>query len=157
MQSYKTTLSVTISVKASARHVFNCLTDWSAQSQWMVGTTVRATKQEGQGVGGEISAVTRLGFFSFTDTMHITVWDPPHHCSVIHTGTIVKGSGDFAVSPITDQASTFTWSEDFILPFGILGRLAWPIAKPFVRLGLQTSLKRFARWAEIQAKASIDF
>ena len=151
MKSHKTTLSVTILVNAPAEHVFNCLTNWPAQSEWMVGTTVRATKQEGRRVGGELSAFTKIGPISFTDTMLITVWDPPERCSVMHTGTIVKGSGDFVVKAIANQKSAFTWSEQFILPFGIFGKLGWLIAKPFVQLGLRVSLKQFARWAEIQA------
>jgi hypothetical protein len=140
-------------VNAPARHVFDCLTDWPAQSEWMVGTTVRATKQQGRGIGGEISAFTGLGLFGFTDTMVITTWDPPIQCSVTHTGRIVRGTGDFIVTSLSKQQSTCTWSEDFILPFGILGAVVWPLAKPFVRMGLKISLKRFAHWAQMQAQA----
>jgi uncharacterized protein YndB with AHSA1/START domain len=154
MKPHTATLSVTVLVNAPAQHVFARLTDWPAQSEWMVGTTVRATKQSGQGIGAELSAFTGVGPIGFTDTMIITVWDPPHQCSVRHTGHIVKGEGDFIVTPISAQQSTCTWSERFILPFGILGKLTWPAARPFVRLGLRVSLKQFARWAEHQTKTS---
>ena len=154
MKSPKTTISATILINASAAHVFDCLTNWPAQSKWMVGTTVHATKQQGKGVGGELSAFTSFGpFGGLTDTMRITIWDPPRQCRVTHTGQIIKGSGDFNVTSVSKQQSTFNWSEYFILPFGIFGRLTWTIAKPFVRLGLQVSLRRFAHWAEMKSKA----
>lgn len=146
-------LSVTVLVNAPAAQVFDRLTDWPVQSQWMIGTTVHATKQAGRGVGGELSAFTGLRPLGFTDTMIITVWDPPRQCSVTHTGRVVKGNGDFIVTPVSDEQSTFTWSEDFILPYGFLGKLVWPIAKPVVQLGLQISLKQFAHWAATKTKA----
>jgi uncharacterized protein YndB with AHSA1/START domain len=145
-------LSVTVLVYAPATQVFDRLTDWPVQSEWMVGTTVRATKQAGRGVGGELSAFTGLKTLGFTDTMIITVWDPPHQISVMHTGRVVKGNGDFIVTAVSGEQSTFTWSEDFIVPYGFLGKLVWPIAKPVVRLGLQISLKKFAHWAAAKTK-----
>jgi hypothetical protein len=154
MKSQKVTLSITVLVNAPATHVFKCLTDWPAQSQWMVGTVVRATKQQGKYINGEISAFTGIGPFGFTDTMTITTWDPPYQCSVIHTGRIVRGTGDFIVTATSKQQSTFTWSEDFILPLGIFGRLVWPIAKPFITLGFKMSLNRFASWSEKQKAVS---
>jgi hypothetical protein len=147
MKSPKATLFATTLINAPAAHVFDCLTNWSAQSEWMIGTVVHATKQQGKGVDGELSAFTSIGPFGITDTMRITAWNPPHQCSVMHTGRIIRGSGDFTVTSVSKQQSIVTWSESFVLPFGIFGRLAWPIARPFVRLGLQVSLKRFAGWA----------
>lgn len=148
MTSHTETLFATIPINASADHVFACLTNWSKQSEWIVGTKVKATKQKGMGVGGEISAFTGIGPLGFTDTMVITAWDPPRRCSVRHTGKIVKGTGDFIVQSVSDHTATFTWSEDFIIPFGTVGKTAWLIARPFARLGLQVSLKQFARRAE---------
>lgn len=142
------TLSHSVTINTPANHVFDCITNWSSQSQWIIATQVHATKNEGRGVGGEISAYTGLGPIGFTDTMIITDWDPPYRCSVKHTGRVVRGTGDFTVAPISKQQSSFTWSEDFILPFGVLGKTGWLVVKPFVILGLRVSLKRFARWAE---------
>ncbi|MBC7564798.1 SRPBCC family protein [Candidatus Saccharibacteria bacterium] len=148
MKSHIATLSASVLVNTPTAHTFDCLTNWPAQSEWIVGTIVSATKHDGRGVGAEISAFTGMWGIGFTDTMVITAWDPPHKCSVQHTGHIVRGTGDFIVTSISKQQSSFTWSEDFILPFGIIGKIGWTAARPFVRLGLYISLKRFARWAE---------
>lgn len=146
------TLSVTIIIHASAEHVFTKLTDWPAQSEWMIGTKVHATEQEGKGINGKLSAFTGIGRVGFIDTMTITAWEPPYICSVIHTGRVVRGDGDFIIKSINVGSSTFTWSERIIVPFGVFGRVAWVGLKPLARWGLRYSVKRFSKWATIISK-----
>jgi hypothetical protein len=105
--------------------------------------------------GADIRAFTgvqvgrlRLGVL---DTMTITVWDPPRECRVLHTGRLIRGDGIFGVLPRAEGASTFHWREELDLPFGALGRLGWPILRPFMLAGVRLSLRRFARWAQREA------
>ena len=146
------TLLVTITIHASAEHVFAKLTDWPAQSEWMLGTKVRATEQEGKGVNGKLSAFTGIGRVGFIDTMTITAWEPPFICSVVHTGRVVRGDGDFIIKSIDEASSTFTWSEQIIIPFGVFGRVAWVGLRPIARWGLRYSVQRFSTWATIISK-----
>ncbi|WP_202881012.1 SRPBCC family protein [Kribbella amoyensis] len=118
--------------------------DWDAQSAWMVLTRVRATAQDGQGVGGGVAARTSVGPFGFTDHMVITHWDPPRECTVKHLGTVVSGTGTFAVSP-TATGSRFTWSEDVVPPLGRVGRLGWAVVRPGFELTMRISLRRLAK------------
>ena len=140
------TLILKVPVDASVEQTWLGATDWAGQGDWMLGTKVHPTKQDGQGVGGAISAFTGVGRVGFVDTMEITVWDPPHRCHVLHTGKLVKGTGVFEVEARGAGQSTFIWREDLVLPFGALGRLAWPLVKPLFAYGVLVSLKRFARW-----------
>ena len=94
---------------------WDAVVDWDAQSEWMVLTRVWATENEGRGLGGGVAARTSVGPLGFTDDMVITHWDPPRECTVKHLGTIVRGTGTFAVTP-APGGSTFTWSEDVIPP-----------------------------------------
>ena len=48
-----------------------------------------------------------------TDTMTITVWEPPHRAVVRHTGKVVKGSGAFEVEAVAPGRSRGVWSEMF--------------------------------------------
>jgi hypothetical protein len=82
------------------------------------------------------------------DTMTITVWEPPHRAVVRHTGKIVRGAGAFEVQPLGERRSRVVWSEWVVLPFGVLGRLAWPVARVVVRLGVQVSLRRLERYVQ---------
>lgn len=142
------TLVLSVPVAASAQEVFDGATDWDGQGAWMLGTTVRATAQDGRGVGGRVAAFTGVGRVGFLDTMEITAWQPPYRCDVRHTGRVVRGTGSFVVEPGDGGASVFVWREDLELPLGGLGRAGWPLIRPLFAAGVRLSLRRFARWVE---------
>jgi hypothetical protein len=138
------TLRDAVDVDAPVEATWRAAVDWEAQGDWVLATTVQATAQQGQGVGGRIEAFTGLGRVGFLDTMEITAWEPPHRCEVLHTGRVVRGTGRFEVRP-RPGGSRFVWEETFELPLGALGRLGWPLVRPLLALGLRVSLRRFAR------------
>lgn len=141
-------LELTVDVDATVQETWTAVTDWNRQGEWMLGTRVRGTALDGQGVGGGIEAFSGVGRLGFLDTMEITVWEPPHRCHVLHTGRLVRGTGEFDVRPRGDGLSTFVWREDLELPLGLLGRLAWPLVRPVFRAGVKASLTKLARWTE---------
>jgi hypothetical protein len=122
---------------------WDAVMDWNGQSAWMLFTRVWSTDNDGRGVGGGVAARTSVGPVGFTDDMVITHWDPPNECTVKHLGTIVRGTGTFAVRATTN-GSTFTWSEDVIPPLGALGSTGWPLIRPAFELMMRVSLKRLA-------------
>ena len=140
-------LVLTVDVDAPVERTWAGATDWAGQGEWMLGTRVRPTAQEGRGVGGGIEAFTGVGRLGFLDTMQITLWEPPHRCHVLHTGRLVRGTGAFEVHP-RGSGSTFLWREDLELPLGRLGAVGWLLVRPLFAYGVQLSLKRFARWVE---------
>lgn len=137
-------LVVTQVVAAPAKQVWDVLTDWDVHDQWMLFTHAEGGRAEGE----TISAFTGIGRLGFLDTMTITVWEPPHRAVVRHTGKVVRGSGAFEVQELGDRRSRVVWSEWVDLPFGVVGRLGWPVARFFVRAGVQHSLRRLARYVE---------
>ena len=152
MTEYRT-LSVTIDVGVPAERAWAALVDWEAQGEWMVGTSVRGTEQDGRGVGGGIAAWTgvRLGRIrlGFLDTMVITAWEPPHRCLVDHTGRVVRGTGGFEIAERGADGCRVHWFERVELPLGVVGRLAWAVAvRPAARRGVVKSLRRFRRRLE---------
>jgi hypothetical protein len=147
------TLVLTVDVDAPVEQTWAGAVDWAGQGEWMLGTTVRPTRADGQGVGGAIEAFTGVGPLGFLDTMDITLWEPPHRCHVLHTGRLVRGTGAFEVEPRGAGRSRFVWREDLDLPLGALGRLGWPLVKPVFALLVRISLRRFARWVEAGRQA----
>lgn len=137
-------LVLTVHVNAPVQTTWKAVTDWPTQGEWMLGTVVTGT---GSAVGGTLEAYTGRKPFGFLDTMEITVWQPPHRCEVLHTGRVVKGTGVFEVRE-APGGSEFVWSEVLELPLGFLGRLGWPLVRPFFKAGVQKSLNRFAEYAE---------
>jgi hypothetical protein len=144
----KADLSLTQRVKAPAEKVFAEIVNWPAQSEWMVGTKVWVTKNQGVGVGGEFAAFTGIGKLGFIDPMRITHWDPPHEVSVLHLGNFVKGTGLMKVEKIDDDTSDFIWSESLQLPLGIFGFIGYKLIEPFFKMAIKSSLKKFAQIVE---------
>jgi hypothetical protein len=133
-------LALFVDVDAPAEQTWAAAVDWDTQGEWMLGTKVRGTEQDGKGVGGGIEAVT----FGVKDTMRITSWQPPLVCEVLHTGKVVRGTGRFSVEDRGGGTSRFYWREDLDLPLGMLGRIGWVLVRPLFAFGVQLSLKRFA-------------
>ena len=140
-----TDISASVVVDAPAEQVFAATTDWGRQGEWMIGTTVSGELPIG--TGSKLQAFSGIGRLGFMDTMTVTAWDPPRRCDVVHTGKLVRGTGSFVVEPLTTDTSRFTWTEALELPFGFIGRVGWMLMRPFFKLGLKLSLKRFSKWA----------
>ena len=137
-------LVVTQPVAADQQTTWDALTDWDVHHRWMLFTRAEGGHAEGE----SLAAFTGVGKVGFTDTMRITVWEPPDRAVVRHTGTVVRGSGAFEVEAIAPGRSRVVWSEWIDLPLGVVGRLGWPVVRLPLRFFVQLSLKRFARYVE---------
>ena len=141
-------LTVRVDVDAPPETVFAAATDWERQGEWMLGTAVRIRRGDGRSVGSELAALTGVAGIGITDSMQITVWDPPSRCEVRHLGKVVRGTGIFGVVPRGRDAATFAWTEELELPLGALGDVGWTLVRPIFRRGLQFSLQRFAAFCQ---------
>ena len=137
-------LVVTQPVAADQQTTWDALTDWDVHHRWMLFTRAEG----GHAAGESLAAFTGVGKVGFTDTMRITVWEPPDRAVVRHTGTVVRGSGAFEVEAVAPGRSRVVWSEWIDLPLGVVGRLGWPVVRLPLRFFVQLSLKRFARYVE---------
>jgi uncharacterized protein YndB with AHSA1/START domain len=142
-----THLRFEVDVAAPVEQTWAAATDWDRQGEWMLGTTVRGTVNDGRGVGGRLRAVTGVGRLGVVDTMEITGWDPPYGAYVRHLGRVVRGTAAFEVKQ-RSGGSTFVWTEELDLPLGAVGRLGFRLLRPAFVAGLKFSLAKFARWAQ---------
>jgi hypothetical protein len=135
---------VPLAVPAAA--AWEYVTDWPSQSDWVPHTRVEHVDPAApaRGVGGRIRAWSGLGRVGFWDTMTITSWevrpDGGGRCEVLHTGTVVRGEGEFEVVADGPDASRFLWSELAVVPGGRLGALGWKVARPVVERLLDQGL-----------------
>lgn len=141
-------LSLDVIIDAPPDVVWRAVTDWPAQSDWMLGTVVRNTKNDGLGIGGEFEAFTGAGRFGVLDTMVITEWEPPRRVVVEHTGRVIKGLGIFEVFALPNQRSRFVWAEVLELPLGVAGRVGWRLGRPAFSYGVRRSLDLLRRSIE---------
>lgn len=143
------TVSASVRVSGSAERAFREVTDAAGQGRWMLATTVYpvAGDQQSPHVGARLAAFTGLAGIGVLDTMLVTDYEPPHRWVVAHQGHVVRGSGIFEVTP-SAGAVIVTWTEDLQLPFGLLGRIAWPLVRPLMKAGLGISMRRLGRLVE---------
>jgi uncharacterized protein YndB with AHSA1/START domain len=144
-------LALAVDVDAPPEVVFDALTDWTSQGEWMAGTSVRVTDGDGHSVGSRILARTAAGPVGFDDPMEITGWDRPRRVQVHHLGRVVRGDGAFEVEALADGRSRFHWVEWLDVPLGLLGQVGFAVARPALGAAVLPSLRGFARWAEKRA------
>ena len=127
-----------VDVRVPADRLWAYVTDWPRQGEWVPHTRVELVDPDdpATAVGGRIRAWSGLGPIGFWDTMTITAWeDRPGgggRCEVLHTGSVVRGEGEFEVVGTAPDRSRFLWSEMAVLPFGRIGALGWVLARPVV-------------------------
>jgi len=136
------TFNYSIDINADAETVFNYMTHWAKQSEWVLFTDVSMTSKQPNQLGTTLSARTHVGPIGFTDTMIIKEWLPPNTCTVEHTGRVVRGIGIFTVEKLSDKKSKFTWQEITNVPFGAIGSGGLAIVKPFLGLLFKHSLTK---------------
>ena len=141
-------LDLDIVINAQVQEVFDAFTVWTQQHRWMVGTRVEVRAGDGKSVGSVIAGWTGAGPVGFWDTMEITRWETPYRVDVLHTGSLVKGTGTMEVIALPGNTSRFIWSEDFELPLGVLGAVGWPLGKYPMLAGVKKSLKALKREIE---------
>lgn len=127
-------------IDAPIEVVWGSLADWESQGDWMLQTTVEVTSEIREGVGTTIAAFTGIGKFGVMDHMQVTRWDPPFICDVIHTGTIIKGTGRFQLTAIDSHTTRFDWSEEILAP-----RALFLLIAPGLYLGVRISLMNLSR------------
>ncbi len=151
--SARVELAVPVEVDAPVAVVWDYVTDWERQGEWMLGTRVRVTGGDGRGVGTTLRAVTGVGPLGVADTMDVVEFAAPSdtpsdaapgRAAVRHTGRIIRGEGYFEVVALGPHRCRFTFTELIDLPLGALGRLGWPLVRPVIRAGFAASLRRMA-------------
>jgi hypothetical protein len=68
----------------------------------------------------------------------------PGRAAVRHTGRVIRGDGVFEVAELGLQRCRFTFTELLDVPGGPVGRVAWRLGSPVLRVGFVASLRRMA-------------
>jgi hypothetical protein len=141
-------INIRIRINAPIEKVWAAIADWESQGDWMLQTRVWVTSDIRSGVGTSISALTgplvKSGFkFGLLDKMVVTNWLPPCLCEVDHVGKIIKGTGKFELTDLSNEqevVTNFDWSETINAPKAVFFMIYLP-----TYLGVRISLLRFRR------------
>lgn len=134
------TLTFSITIRANQQTIFDYVSDWEKQSDWILFTTVKKLTDPIHTKDVTLLATTKFGPIKFVDSMVVTDWQPPKKITVEHTGRIILGKGVFTVREISDTTCQFIWEEITPVPFGLVGRLGLVVISPFMRLMFNRSL-----------------
>ena len=137
-------VAASVSVQSSPERAFAELIDAEGQGRWMLGTKIFPVEGgiPSPDVGSRLVAFTGLAGIGILDVIEVTEHQPGRRWVVAHKGRVIRGSGIFTVEPAAGGGATVRWIEELDLPFGIIGRVGWPIVRPAVRWGLQHSLNK---------------
>ena len=135
------TLTFSVMIRASQQTIFDYVSDWEKQSDWILFTTVKQLSNSAKRQDADLLAETKLGPIKLVDTMVVTDWQPFKRIVVEHTGRVILGKGIFSVHKISDDSCEFTWEEITPVPFGLIGRVGLTIIMPVIKLLFNSSLK----------------
>ena len=138
----KVTLTYCIEINATPQTIFEYVSNWEKQSDWILFTTVQLVQGVPHQKDPLLLAVTKFGPLKIADTMIVTDWLPYERIVVEHTGRIVLGKGVFTIVKLSKETCTFTWQEITPIPFGIIGQIGFIFAKPVMNVVFNKSLKK---------------
>jgi hypothetical protein len=136
------TLTFSIEINAKPKTIFEYVSTWEKQSEWILFTKVKLLKGLPNQKDPLLLAITGVGPVKFKDTMVITNWSPYKLIVVEHTGRVVLGKGVFTIEEISDSNSKFTWQEITPIPFGLVGKIGLVLIRPIMNIAFGKSLKK---------------
>jgi len=140
----RTRLQREVDIAAPAAEVWDYVTDWPRQGEWIPQTQVENVDGADR-LGGRFRAWTGLGRVGFWDPMTITAWertpDGGGRCEVLHLGKVVKGEGEFTVLALGEHASRFVWAEVVVVPGRAVGAAGWRLIRPIVERVIDHGLR----------------
>jgi carbon monoxide dehydrogenase subunit G len=151
-------LEVSVEAAASRQVVWDVLTDWERQSEWMVDAkSVEVLTPERDGLGVTIRCPTDLLGVTVEDVMRVTAWSEPDLLEVTHLGRIITGSGAFALVALAPDRTRIDWWEEVDPPLGVVGEWgATTLVRPILRRIFTRSLAGLAALAEREAADARD-
>jgi carbon monoxide dehydrogenase subunit G len=133
--------------------VWDVLTDWERQPEWMQDAeVVEVTSDHRAGVGVELRVPTRVLGVTVLDTLEVTRWEEPRVLGVRHAGRVIAGDAAFELHA-TEVGTRVVWWEEITPPMGALGALAARlVVRPLLRPVFDRSLTELKRLCEREAR-----
>lgn len=130
----------------SAERAFAALVDPAAQERWMIATRLYPVESAVPvpQVGSRVAAFTGVGGLGLLDTMRVTAYEPPDRWVVAKDGDLLRGVGVMQVTP-TAGGCRVSWTNELVLPFGVIGRIGFLVARPVAQAALGACLRRLGR------------
>lgn len=147
-------LEIEVPVDAPRPVVWEVLTDWERQAEWMLDAqAVHVLTPEREGTGVTLRVPTSLLGATVQDVMRVTRWEDERLLEVVHLGRIITGTGAFELQDDPRTGGTvLTWWEEIDPPLGAFGEWgASTFGLPVLERIFRRSLGNLAKLAEREA------
>ena len=140
-----------------AEVVWELITDWEHQGDWMLeATDFEVVGDRRVGVGVEAKATVRVGPIRTRDRVRVSMWEPPRILVIDHLGW-VKGAGEIQMVPIR-EGTRLRWRETLFAPhlLGPFGRLGLRLFAPKMKATFQRDLRVLRSLVRLRASAAFE-
>ena len=125
-------LEMSHTVEGPAEVVWDLITDWEHQDDWMLeASDFVVVSAQREGVGVEAEATVKIGGIATRDRVRVVGWDPPRRLVIEHLGW-VSGRGEIYLAPLGKDRTHVFWREELQPPVGVLGALGMSAFKPLM-------------------------
>ena len=132
-QGWPVALEIAATISASPEAIWNLITDWERQGDWMLeASDFVVTSPHREGVGVEAEATIRIAGIKTRDRIRVVGWEPNHRLAIEHLGW-VSGVGEIYLTPSGPGRSHVFWREELHPPMGVLGAVGLTMLKPLMR------------------------
>lgn len=133
--------------------VWDVLTDWERQAEWMVDArAVEVVGDRRTGEGVRVRVPTRIVGVTVPDELEVTGWRERERLGVRHTGRVIRGHAAFDLVA-TPVGTRVTWWEEIDPPLGAVGDVAGSLlVGPLVQRVFARSLANLKRLCEREAR-----
>jgi uncharacterized protein YndB with AHSA1/START domain len=133
--------------------VWDLITDWEHQDDWMLESKdFVVTSEHREGIGVEAEATIKIAGITTRDMVRVVGWEPNRRLALEHMGW-VRGKGEIHLTPLGKDRTHVFWREELQPPLGMLGALGLTSFKPVMRRIFVRDLRVLASLVRARAAA----
>lgn len=140
-------VETSITVDADPQVIWELITDWERQGDWMLeASRFEVIGEQREGVGVRASATVKIAGITTRDEVRIIGWEPPYRLAIRHEGW-VSGTGELFMTPVTTTSTYVFWREQLEPPLGLVGAIGMIGIKPIMKKIFDRDLRVLAQLA----------
>ena len=134
--------------------VWELITDWEHQDDWMLeASDFKVISEQREGVGVEAEATIKIGGITTRDVVRVTGWEPNRRLAIEHEGW-VSGHGEIHLTPLGNDRTHIFWREELTPPIGMLGAVGLTAFKPLMARIFKRDLRVLSGLVRARATAA---
>ena len=152
-KGWPVTIEVAQTVPGPPPVVWELLTDWEHQGDWMLeARDFKVISEQREGVGVEAEASISIGGITTRDIVTVVGWEPNRRLAIEHKGW-VSGIGEIHLTPLGNDRTHIFWREELQPPVGFLGAMGLTAFKPLMTRIFRRDLKVLSGLVRARATA----